>query len=86
MLIKGSSRLLVAQRTQDASHPVGSATAHGTPAPPHPPHRPAPRCARCVQVSVSGQALVFVVRTFSHSFMVLAGGLTYVAFFLAQVR
>ncbi|GAB4823503.1 hypothetical protein N2152v2_010549 [Parachlorella kessleri] len=38
-----------------------------------------------LQVSVSGQALVFVVRTFSHSFMVLAGGLTYVAFALAQI-
>ena len=36
------------------------------------------------QVSISGQALVFVVRTFSHSLLVVAGGLTYVAFFLAQ--
>ncbi|KAF8059373.1 PMA1 [Scenedesmus sp. PABB004] len=37
------------------------------------------------QVSVSGQALVFVVRTSSHSLISRAGGLTYVAFFLAQV-
>ena len=37
-----------------------------------------------LQVSVSGQALVFVVRTASHSLMVVAGGLTYVAFFGAQ--
>jgi H+-transporting ATPase len=36
-------------------------------------------------VSISGQALVFVVRTQKHSFMVLAGILTYVAFFLAQI-
>eukprot|EP00879_Flechtneria_rotunda_P000106 GHRR01000160.1.p1 GENE.GHRR01000160.1~~GHRR01000160.1.p1 ORF type:complete len:747 (+),score=230.67 GHRR01000160.1:4862-7102(+) len=37
------------------------------------------------QVSISGQALVFVVRTASHSFCVLAGGLTYVAFICAQI-
>jgi H+-transporting ATPase len=36
-------------------------------------------------VSISGQALVFVVRTASHSFLAAAGGLTYVAFFGAQV-
>ena len=38
-----------------------------------------------VQVSISGQALVFVVRTESWSFMSRAGNLTYVAFFVAQV-
>eukprot|EP00882_Tetradesmus_deserticola_P005625 GHRQ01005921.1.p1 GENE.GHRQ01005921.1~~GHRQ01005921.1.p1 ORF type:complete len:1073 (+),score=431.52 GHRQ01005921.1:381-3599(+) len=37
------------------------------------------------QVSISGQALVFVVRTARHSLTTLAGGLTYVAFFGAQV-
>ncbi|PRW57643.1 plasma-membrane proton-efflux P-type ATPase isoform B [Chlorella sorokiniana] len=37
-----------------------------------------------LQVSVSGQAVVFVVRTVKHSFLSRAGTLTYVAFFLAQ--
>lgn len=37
------------------------------------------------QVSISGQALVFVVRTSSWSLMSRAGMLTYVAFFMAQV-
>eukprot|EP00884_Botryococcus_braunii_P002708 jgi/Botrbrau1/12438/Bobra.0094s0007.1 len=37
------------------------------------------------QVSISGQALVFVVRTMSHSLANRAGFLTYVAFFVAQV-
>ncbi|WIA34892.1 hypothetical protein OEZ86_013179 [Tetradesmus obliquus] len=36
------------------------------------------------QVSISGQALVFVVRSARHSFTTLAGGLTYLAFFGAQ--
>lgn len=43
-------------------------------------------CCFYVQVSISGQALVFVVRTSSHSFFDAAGVLTYVAFFGAQVR
>lgn len=43
------------------------------------------RSALYVQVSVSGQALVFVVRTVGHSLLSRAGSLTYVAFFLAQV-
>jgi hypothetical protein len=43
-------------------------------------------CCFDVQVSISGQALVFVVRTASHSFFDAAGVLTYVAFFGAQVR
>ena len=38
------------------------------------------------QVSISGQALVFVTRTASHSFLDPAGALTYVAFFGAQAR
>lgn len=38
-----------------------------------------------LQVSVSGQALVFVVRTQSWSFKARAAGLTYAAFFIAQV-
>ena len=38
------------------------------------------------QVSVSGQALVFVVRTVRHSLLSKAGPLTYVAFAVAQVR
>lgn len=42
------------------------------------------RCMLYLQVSISGQAVVFVVRTISHSLMVVAGGLTYVAFFVAQ--
>ena len=37
------------------------------------------------QVSISGQALVFVVRTQDWSLMARAGTLTYVAFILAQV-
>ncbi|PSC74572.1 plasma-membrane proton-efflux P-type ATPase [Micractinium conductrix] len=37
-----------------------------------------------LQVSISGQAIVFVVRTISHSFFSRAGTLTYVAFFVAQ--
>ena len=37
------------------------------------------------QVSVSGQALVFVVRTQDYSLMSRAGTLTYAAFVLAQV-
>lgn len=43
------------------------------------------RAALYVQVSVSGQALVFVVRTVSHSFLARAGLLTYVAFVVAQI-
>ncbi len=39
-----------------------------------------------MQVSFSGQAVVFVVRTSRHSLSVIAGALTYIAFFLAQVR
>jgi H+-transporting ATPase len=38
------------------------------------------------QVSISGQALVFVVRTVEWSLMARAGSLTYIAFVLAQVR
>lgn len=38
-----------------------------------------------VQVSISGQAVVFVVRTMSHSLLARAGLWTYIAFFLAQV-
>lgn len=38
------------------------------------------------QVSVSGQALVFVVRNQGYSLTNRAGGLTYIAFFGAQVR
>jgi hypothetical protein len=37
-----------------------------------------------VQVSISGQALVFVVRTLGWSFTARAGLITYVAFILAQ--
>jgi hypothetical protein len=44
------------------------------------------RSAMYLQVSVSGQALVFVVRTVNHSLLSRAGGLTYVAFLVAQVR
>lgn len=36
------------------------------------------------QVSISGQALVFVVRTVSHSFLNKAGRATYLAFLFAQ--
>ena len=54
------------------------------PARPGPPARP-PR-PRHPQVSISGQALVFVVRTVRHSFMDRAGSWTYIAFFMAQVR
>lgn len=39
-----------------------------------------------VQVSVSGQALVFVVRNQGYSLFQRAGSLTYAAFFMAQVR
>jgi hypothetical protein len=42
------------------------------------------RAALYLQVSVSGQALVFVVRCVSHSFMNRAAGLTYAAFLIAQ--
>ncbi|KAL4418761.1 hypothetical protein ABPG77_005772 [Micractinium sp. CCAP 211/92] len=38
-----------------------------------------------LQVSISGQAVVFVVRTVKHSFLSRAGTLTYVAFFAAQL-
>ena len=38
-----------------------------------------------MQVSISGQALVFVVRTQGYSIVNKAGGLTYAAFILAQV-
>ena len=38
-----------------------------------------------MQVSFSGQAVVFVVRTMSYSLASRAGLWTYVAFFLAQV-
>mmetsp|Transcript_11130 Transcript_11130/g.33371 ORF Transcript_11130/g.33371 Transcript_11130/m.33371 type:complete len:1061 (-) Transcript_11130:545-3727(-) len=37
------------------------------------------------QVSFSGQAVVFVVRTAKHSLAVVAGSLTYIAFFAAQI-
>ena len=39
----------------------------------------------CAQVSISGQALVFVVRTQSYSLLSRAGLWTYLAFFGAQV-
>ena len=39
-----------------------------------------------LQVSISGQAVVFVVRTLRWSPISVAGKLTYIAFFLAQVR
>lgn len=42
------------------------------------------RAALYLQVSISGQALVFVVRTVRHSFLSRAGTLTYVAFLVAQ--
>ncbi len=42
------------------------------------------RAALYLQVSVSGQAVVFVVRTVSHSFFSKAGPYTYVAFAVAQ--
>jgi len=42
------------------------------------------RAALYLQVSVSGQALVFVVRTVSHSFLSVAGMWTYIAFIVAQ--
>lgn len=38
-----------------------------------------------LQVSISGQALVFVTRCTKHSFLDRAGGFTYLAFFGAQV-
>jgi hypothetical protein len=38
------------------------------------------------QVSISGQALVFVVRTQGYSLLSRAGLWTYIAFFGAQVR
>ena len=38
-----------------------------------------------LQVSVSGQAVVFIVRTMSWSVTARAGLWTYIAFFLAQV-
>lgn len=47
--------------------------------------QPSPAAAAAEQVSISGQALVFVVRTTKHSFLDRAGGLTYLAFFGAQV-
>ena len=37
------------------------------------------------QVSISGQAVVFVVRTIQWSPLAVAGRLTYIAFVLAQV-
>ena len=37
-------------------------------------------------MSISGQAVVFVVRTISWSPIAMAGKLTYIAFVLAQVR
>ena len=40
---------------------------------------------RCLQVSISGQALVFVVRTSNWSIISRAGMYTYIAFFAAQV-
>lgn len=43
-------------------------------------------CGSSLQVSVSGQALVFVVRTSGWSITSRAGLLTYVAFFAAQAR
>ena len=42
------------------------------------------RAALYLQVSVSGQAIVFVVRTVSHSFFSKAGPYTYIAFAVAQ--
>ena len=39
-----------------------------------------------VQVSFSGQAVVFVVRTIKWSPLAVAGRLTYIAFFAAQAR
>lgn len=39
-----------------------------------------------LQVSISGQAVVFVVRTLSWSPTAVAGKLTYIAFVLAQVH
>ena len=42
-------------------------------------------CVDLLQVSISGQALVFVVRTSGWSLISRAGMLTYVAFFIAQV-
>ncbi len=42
------------------------------------------RAALYLQVSVSGQAVVFVVRTVSHSFFSKAGPYTYIAFAVAQ--
>jgi hypothetical protein len=42
-------------------------------------------CLTGPQVSISGQALVFVTRCVGHSFLDRAGGLTYLAFFGAQV-
>lgn len=47
--------------------------------------RPLLRLPCCVQVSISGQAVVFVVRTMSYSVIARAGLWTYIAFFLAQV-
>lgn len=48
------------------------------------PHRMLSWCLM-LQVSISGQALVFVVRTSGWSIISRAGLLTYVAFFAAQV-
>ena len=42
------------------------------------------RAALYLQVSVTGQAVVFVVRTAAHSLFSMAGPLTYMAFFFAQ--
>ena len=42
-------------------------------------------CVLPLQVSISGQAVVFIVRTMSWSLMARAGAWTYIAFFLAQV-
>lgn len=48
-------------------------------------HCPSPNLPVLLQVSISGQAVVFVVRTMSHSLIARAGAWTYIAFFLAQV-
>lgn len=55
------------------------------PAPCCNPSDPTPERPSCMQVSFSGQAVVFVVRTAKHSFAVVAGSLTYIAYFAAQV-
>ena len=48
-------------------------------------HCAGPHLFTLLQVSISGQAVVFVVRTMSYSLIARAGAWTYIAFFLAQV-